>query len=101
MNKIFNITHALISSFFTAVLVQGAAPHSPDGRRTVGVYAGAGQPSPADAHEAVVRWTVEQPLRGELQVVWSGQLPFEAELGALVCDVTRLPPPESLPSGVP
>lgn len=41
----------------------------------------------AGSHEAVVRWKVEKPFRGELQVVWSGQLPFEAELGAFVCEV--------------
>jgi hypothetical protein len=46
-------------------------------------------PVTAGSHEALVRWTVEKPFRGELQVMWSGQLPFDAELGAFVCDVTR------------
>ena len=44
----------------------------------------------AGSHEAVLRWKVDQPFRGEIQVLWSGQLPFEAELGAFVCDVERV-----------
>ncbi len=47
-------------------------------------------PVQAGSQEAVLRWNVEQPFRGELQVVWSGQLPFDAELGAFVCDVERV-----------
>jgi len=47
-------------------------------------------PVNAGAHEAVLRWNVDQPFRGEIQVRWSGQLPFDAELGAFVCDVERL-----------
>ena len=41
------------------------------------------------SHEAVLHWDVDRPFRGEIQVRWSGQLPFDAELGAFVCDVER------------
>ena len=47
-------------------------------------------PVTAGSPEAVLRWPVEKPFRGELQVVWSGQLPFECELGAFICDVSRV-----------
>ncbi len=47
-------------------------------------------PVAAGSQEAILRWNVEQPFRGEMQVVWSGQLPFDAELGAFVCDVERV-----------
>jgi arylsulfatase len=50
-------------------------------------------PVKAGSHEAVLRWAVAKPFRGELQVVWSGQLPFESELGAFICDVQRIEPP--------
>lgn len=47
-------------------------------------------PVKAGSSEAVMQWAVEKPFRGEMQVVWSGQLPFEAELGAFICDVKRV-----------
>ncbi len=47
-------------------------------------------PVNSGSQEAILRWDVEKPFRGELQVVWSGQLPFDAELGAFVCDVERI-----------
>lgn len=42
------------------------------------------------SHEAILHWTVKEAFRGEIQMLWSGQLPFETELGAFVCDVERV-----------